>query len=64
MLLTVAVAMQEGKYGLRGQIQVQSVSVALQTIAQKYVLDGHCDPQRTSPSQHSLNLPTARLLTA
>jgi hypothetical protein len=62
MLLTFAVAVREGKYGLGSRIQVQSVSVALQAIAQKYVLDGHCDPRRASPAQHSLNLPIARLL--
>jgi len=62
MLLTFAVAMREGKYGLRSRIQVQSVLVALQAVAQKYVLDGHCDPLCASPAQHSLNLPIARLL--
>ncbi len=62
MLLTFAVAMQEGKYGLGGQIQVQSVKVPLQAVSQKYALDGHCDPQRASPAQHFLNLPIARLL--
>ncbi len=62
MLLTFAVAIREGKYGLGGQIQVQSVLVALQAITQKYVLDGHCDPRCTSPEQHSLNLPIAQLL--
>jgi hypothetical protein len=62
VLLTFAVAVQEGKYGLGSQIQVQSVLVALQAVAQKYVLDGHCDPRRTSPAQHSLNLPISRLL--
>ena len=62
MLLTFAVAMREGQYGLGGRIQVQSVEVALQAVAQKYVLDGHCDPRHASPAQHSLNLPIARLL--
>ena len=62
MLLTFAVAMREGQYGLGGRIQVQSVEVALRTVAQKYVLDGHCDPRKASPAQHSLNLPIARLL--
>ena len=62
MLLMFAVAVREGKYGLGDCIQVQSVSVALRAVAQNYVLDGHCDPQRTSPAQHSLNLPIARLL--
>ena len=62
MLLTFAVAVREGQYGLGGRIQVQSVEVALRTVAQKYVLDGHCDPRKASPAQHSLNLPIARLL--
>jgi hypothetical protein len=62
MLLTFAVAVREGQYGLGGRIQVQSVEVALQAVAQKYVLDGHCDPRHASPAQHSLNLPIARLL--
>ena len=61
MLLTFAVAMWEGQHGLGGRIQVQSVEVALQAIAEKYVLDGHCDPRHASPAQHSLNLPIARL---
>ncbi len=62
MLLTFAVAMQEGQYGLGRQIQVQSVAVALHAVAQKYVLDGHADPRRASPAQHSLNLLIARLI--
>ena len=62
MLLTFAVAVREGQYGLGGRIQVQSVEVVLRTVAQKYVLDGHCDPRKASPAQHSLNLPIARLL--
>ena len=59
MLLTFAVAMREGKYGRRDCIKFQSVLVGLCAIAQKYVLDGHCDPQRASPAQHTLNLPIA-----
>jgi hypothetical protein len=62
MLLTFAVAVQEGKYGLGRQVKVQSVAVALQSVAQKYVLDGHPDPRRASPAQHALNLPIARIL--
>jgi hypothetical protein len=64
MLLTFDATMRvrEGKYSLRGQIQVQSVLVTLQAIAQKYVLDGYCDPWCASPAQHSLNLPIAQLL--
>ena len=45
MLLTFAVAVREGKYGLGRQVKVQSVAVALRSIAQKYVLDGHPDPR-------------------
>ena len=59
MLLTFAVAVREGKYGCGDCVQVQSVSVALCAITQKYVLDGHCDPRRASPAQHTLNLPIA-----
>jgi hypothetical protein len=62
MLLTFAVAVREGQYGFGRQIQVQSVAVALRAVAQKYVLDGHADPRRASPAQHSLNLPIARLI--
>ena len=62
MLLTFALAMWEGQYGLGGRIQVQSVKVTLRAVAQKYILDGHCDPRHASPAQHSLNLPIARLL--
>ena len=62
MLLTFAVAVREGKCGCRDHVQVQSVSVVLCAVAQKYVLDGHCDSQRASPAQHTLNLPIARLL--
>jgi len=62
MLLTFAVAVREGQYGLGRKVQVQSVAVALRAVAQKYVLDGHADPRRASPAQHSLNLPIARLI--
>ncbi len=62
MLLTFAVAVREGKYGLGHQVKVQSVAVALRSVAQKYVLDGHPDPRRASPTQHPLNLPIARIL--
>jgi hypothetical protein len=62
MLLTFAVAVQEGKYGLGCQVKVQSVAVVLQSVTQKYVLDGHPDPHQASPAQHALNLPIARIL--
>jgi hypothetical protein len=62
MLLTFAVAVREGKYGLGRQVKVQSVAVALRSVAQKYVLDGHPDPRRASPAQHALDLPIARIL--
>jgi hypothetical protein len=62
MLLTFAVAVQEGQYGFGRQIQVQSVAVALRAVTQKYVLDGHADHRWASPAQHSLNLPIARLI--
>ena len=61
-LLTFAVAVREGKYGNRHQVQVQSVARALQFASQKLVLDGHLDPQRASPAQHALDLPIVRLL--
>ena len=62
MLLTFAVAIREGKYGLGRQVKVQSVAVALRSIGQKYVLDGHPDPQRASPAQDALDLPIASIL--
>jgi hypothetical protein len=62
MLLTFAVAVREGQYGIGCAIKVQSVKKALRAVAQKYVLDGHQDPRRSSPAQHSLDLPIARLL--
>ena len=61
-LLTFAVAMREGKYGNKHQVQVQSVARALQFVSQKLVLDGHPDPQRASPAQHVLDLLIACLL--
>ena len=50
MLLTFAVAVREGQYGLGRQLKVQSVEKALRAVAQKYVLDGHPDPRRSSPA--------------
>jgi hypothetical protein len=44
MLLTFAVAMREGQFGLGHQVKVQSVYKALRAIGQKYVLDGHHEP--------------------
>ena len=38
-ILTFAVAMREGKYGLGGPVKVQSVKRALRHVAQKFVLD-------------------------
>ncbi len=62
MLLAFAVAVREGQYGCGRQIKVQSVTTALRAVAQRYVLDGHSDPHRTSPAQHALNLLIARLI--
>jgi hypothetical protein len=45
MFLTFAVAMWEGKFGLGHQVKVQSVAVALRSVAQKYILDGHPNPR-------------------
>jgi hypothetical protein len=61
-LLTFAVAVQEGNYGLRNQVKVQSVKRALRNVTQKLILDGHPDPQHDSPAQHSLNLPIAWII--
>jgi len=61
-LLTFAVAVREGQYGLGDQVKVQSVEKALRHVAQKFVLDGHPDPRRASPAQQSLDLPIARLI--
>jgi hypothetical protein len=62
MFFTFAVAVREGKFGLGRQVKVQSVAVALRSVAQKYVLDGHPDPRRASPAQHALDLPIACIL--
>ena len=62
MLLTFAVAVREGQYGLGRQVQVQSVSKALRAVAQRYILDGYPDPRKSSPAQHNLDLPLAHLL--
>ena len=61
-LLTFAVAVREGKYGLGNQVKVQSVAKALRLVSQKLVLDGHPDPRRASPAQHTLDLPISHLL--
>jgi hypothetical protein len=53
---------REGKYGLGNQVKVQSVEWALRHVAQRLVLDGHPDPRRASPGQHSLDLPIAWLI--
>jgi hypothetical protein len=62
MLLTFAVALQEGQFGLGRQIKFQSVKAALQAISQKYVLDGCSNPRCAFLAQHALNLPIARLV--
>jgi hypothetical protein len=61
-LLTFAVAVREGKYGLGSPVKVQSVERALRHVAQKFVLDGHPDPRKSSAAQQSLDLPIARLI--
>jgi hypothetical protein len=61
-LLTFAVAMREGQYGNGHKVQVQTVARALQFVSHKFVLDGHPNPQRASPTQHALDLPISRLL--
>ena len=61
-LLTFAVAVREGMYGLGNQIKVQSVEWALWHVAQKLVLDRHPNPRGASPAQHSLNLPIAWII--
>jgi len=53
-LLTFAVTVREGKYGLGNQVTVQSVERALRHVAQKFVL--------SSPAQQSLDLPLSRLI--
>jgi hypothetical protein len=44
-LLTFAVAVREGQYGLEDQVKVQSVKRALRHVAQRLVLDGHPYPR-------------------
>ncbi len=61
-LLTFAVAVQEGQYGLGAQVKVQSVERALRHVTQRLVLDGHPDPRHASPAQQLLDLPVARLI--
>ncbi len=61
-LLTFAVAVREGQYGLGAQVKVQSVERALRHVAQRLVLDGHSDPRRASPAQQLLDLPIACLI--
>jgi hypothetical protein len=61
-LLTIAVAVPEGQYGLGDQVKVQSVERALRHVAQRLVLDGHPDPRQASPGQHSLDLSLAWLI--
>jgi hypothetical protein len=61
-LLTFAVAVREGKYSLGNQVKVQSVERALRHVAQRLILDGHPDPRRASPAQHSLDLPIVWLI--
>jgi hypothetical protein len=62
MLLTFAVAVRESQYGIGCQIKVQSVTTALRAVAPRYILDGHSNPCHASPAQHTLILPTARLI--
>ena len=50
-LLTFAVAVREGQYGLGNQVKVQSVERALRHVAQKFVLDGHPD-HPLQPNSH------------
>jgi hypothetical protein len=61
-LLTFAGAVRVGRYRLGSQVTVQSVERALRHVAQKFVLDGHPDPRRSSPAQQSLDLPISRLI--
>jgi hypothetical protein len=61
-LLTFAVAVREGQYGLEAQVKVQSVERALRHVAQRLVLDRHSDPRRASPAQQLLDLPIAHLI--
>ncbi len=61
-LLTFAVAMREGKYGLESQVKVQLVKRALRHVFQRLVLDGGPDPRQASAAQQELNLPISQLL--
>ncbi len=61
-LLTFAVAVREGKYGLGATVKVQSVKRALRNIAQKLILDGHPNPRKALPAQQQLELPISWLL--
>ena len=61
-LLTFAVAVWEGQYGLGAQVKVQSLKRALRHVTQRLVLDGHPDPHWSPPAQQSLDLPIARLI--
>ncbi len=48
--------------GRQGQV-LDCVAAALQAfLRQQRNADGHADPRRASPAQHSLNLPIARLI--
>jgi hypothetical protein len=61
-LITSAVAVREGKYGLGSQVKVQLVERALRHVSQRLVLDGGPDPRRSSAAQQELNLPISQLL--
>ncbi len=61
-LLTFAVAVREGQYGLGALVKVQSVEKALRHVTQRLVLDGHPNPRRASPAQQLLDLPISRLI--
>jgi hypothetical protein len=61
-LLTFAVAVREGKFGLGATVKVQSVERALRHVTQKLVLDGHSNPRKALPAQQQLDLPISWLL--
>ncbi len=61
-LLTFAVTVREGQYGLGATVQIQSVKRVLRYIAQRIILDGHPYPRKASPAQQHLDLPISRLL--
>jgi hypothetical protein len=61
-LLTLAVTMREGQYGLGDQVKVQPVNWALRHVTQRLILDEHPDPRQAPPGQHSLDLPIAWLI--